>query len=83
MAALIDAEVAVGNFCRSRAATAAACGAAAEVPQKGNGGLAPPKNVLTLQSLATRSGLLTILGDGNGAAGVIPLTGPNSVVTGP
>ena len=70
MAVLIDAADAVGNFCRSRAATAAACGAAADVPQKWNGGPAPAKNVVTLQSLATRSGLFTTRGEASGAAGV-------------
>src|SRR3954447_5196192 len=81
MAALIAATLADGNFCRSSAATAAACGAADDVPQKT--WLTPLKKVVWLQSVATRSGLASTRGVASGAAGVAPLTGPNRVVTGP
>src|SRR5262249_38840688 len=79
-ALLIALVVADGNFWRSRAATAAACGAAADVPQKV--WLAPKKKVVRLQSLATMSGLFTTRGVVSAGAGETPLTGPKTVVTG-
>jgi hypothetical protein len=61
---------------RISAATAAAWGAAAEVPQKRQ---APPlnsaKKVVTPQSVAAMSGFW-ISTSPVGAAGVVPLTGP-------
>ena len=63
---------------RSSAATAAACGAAAEVPQKRH---TPsplwkePKKVVAPQSVAARSGLAIACGS-IAAAGASPSTGP-------
>jgi hypothetical protein len=68
----------VGLAWRISAATAAACGAAAEVPQKR---LTPGipvgrKKVVRPQSVAARSGLAIWSGWARGAAGEDPLTGP-------
>src|SRR3954447_18492484 len=82
IALLMTSNDAVGNFARSSAATAAACGAAADVPQK-RGGVPKPKKVFCWQSLATTSGLFSTSGVGSAAAGMLPFTGPNRIVTGP
>lgn len=82
-AARIWAWPAPGLACRIRAAIAAACGAAAEVPQKRQ---ALPdlkaKKVVMPQSVATRSGLL-ITTSPVAAAGVAPATGPKRWTNGP
>ena len=69
---------AAGSASSIRAATAAAWGAAAEVPQKRQKGEAKKaKKVVLPQSVAVRSGLLmTSSGGPRGAAGVVPSTGP-------
>ena len=61
-ASLICCGVSEGFRLLSNAATAAACGLDAEVPQKLYVGPVPPKkNVVNVQSLATRSGLVGYL----------------------
>ena len=73
-----------GFCCSNSAATAAAWGAAADVPQ--NRQWLPsnePKYVLMPQCDAVMFGLASTFGVGNGAAGVVPTTGPYSRVTGP
>src|SRR5205814_3330629 len=70
------AKPADGLSCSSRAATAPACGAAAEVPQ--NLQSVPSKEakkVVTPQSVAAMSGLSSVWGVMAGA-GELPLTGP-------
>src|SRR4029453_18784001 len=62
-AACTSAGVSVGSWSRSRAATPAECGAAADVPKKAqNGGQAgkPPAFEIATPSNATRSGLARI-----------------------
>ena len=76
MPALIWAGVRVGLACRARAATAAACGAAAEVPQKRKipGGGVSTKKVVRPQSVAATVGFW--IPWTSGGAGPLPVTGP-------
>ena len=70
------AGVSEGFACRARAAIAAACGAAAEVPQKRKIPAVPvgTKKVVRPQSLATAFGLAIVCS--SAGAGVPPPTGP-------
>src|SRR4051812_4032763 len=80
-AALTCAGVRSGRAASSRALTAAACGAAAEVPVNR---LPVPKNVVMPRLVAVRSGLAIVLGAGRAAAGdAVSVTGAKTVVTGP
>ena len=74
--AWIWAGVSVGFAWRARAAIAAACGAAAEVPQKRKtpGVFPGTKKVVRPQSVATTSGFWIVCT--SAAAGVAPTTGP-------
>src|SRR3954471_21867771 len=69
---------------RSRAATAAACGAAAEVPQKRHlPAEGKAKKVVAPQSVATKSGFWINSGAVSFGAGEPPSTGAYSCLTGP
>src|SRR5262245_2396068 len=76
-----SATVAEGFACNSRAATPAACGAAAEVPQKRQAfsfefSKRVAKKVVAPQSVAVMSGLVNVSpGGGSGGAAEEPLTG--------
>ena len=71
-----DAGDKLGDRWRKSAATAAAWGAAAEVPKKRQGPHGGGKKVFTPPSVAATSGLLITSGEGSGGAGVVPDTGP-------
>src|SRR5260221_12454445 len=84
MACRTSATVAPGAAWRSSAATAAAWGAAAEVPKNLHvWDTQEPKKVFAPPSVATMSGLESTAGVTSGMAGVVPLTGPKEGVPGP
>ncbi len=72
--AFTSAALSEGSAASWSAPTAAACGAAADVPKNR---FPDPKNELMPPSVATTSGLSRTSAEASGGAGVTPLTGPN------